>query len=293
MMDTRRGQKDYPTNRVEIMDTGNSAHSGISLVEDAATDNLWFLRRRSGIYGREPGTGNLGIVDPEDLQPLKLKDYFLSYLSPHPQEDVVKYAAKHPDVADRVPLIQYAKTVLAALNQKTADPVWQSLIDVIERPENRPATLMNSGEVTAFLSDSKQRLARVGMRANWNTTSKRYELALDEQAQAGGHPAALSYRDPISGDMIVVENDRHRVLAVDVNGRVLWSRQPATDGKLPPYSPSNPKPNPAIVWIGALAEAQSAGLPKAGDRFVGISFNSRQAGALDVKTGDFTFQGQD
>jgi hypothetical protein len=43
-----------------------------------------------------------------------------------------------------------------------------------------------------------------------------------------------------------------------------------------------------------LTEPQSAGLQKTGSgKFVGISFNSRQAGVLDLKTGDFTFQGQD
>ena len=43
------------------------------------TDTVWFLRKRSGIYGEEPGRGDYGVVDPEDVQPLKLKEYFKCY----------------------------------------------------------------------------------------------------------------------------------------------------------------------------------------------------------------------
>lgn len=99
-------------------------------------------------------------------------------------------------------------------------------------------------------------------------------------------PAApLSYRDAESGITFLVESDRHHVVAVDKDGKTLWNRQPATDGMLPPYSEKSPKLNPTIAWIGAST------VPR--QNSVGITFNSRQAGALDLKTGDFTFLGQD
>jgi hypothetical protein len=81
---------------------------------------------------------------------------------------------------------------------------------------------------------------------------------------------------------------------LDKDGKILWCRQPALDGNLPPYSPTRPQPNPSIIWFGALTENQSERLKKTGSgKFIGISFGSRQAGVLDVKNGDFTFQGQD
>jgi hypothetical protein len=101
-IDRRGGRTDYPTNRIEIIDTGNSIRGGGSLVEDASKDNVWFLRRRTGIYGQDPGTGNLGIVDPEDLQPLDLKEYFELYLNNHPEDALKAYAANHPKVAPRI-----------------------------------------------------------------------------------------------------------------------------------------------------------------------------------------------
>jgi hypothetical protein len=101
MIDRRFGRTDCPTNKVEIIDTGNSVIGHEPIVEVAGQDNLWFLRRRGGVYGREPSAGNLGIVDPEDLQPLKLREYFLCYLSDHPEQAVREYVAGHPELAGR------------------------------------------------------------------------------------------------------------------------------------------------------------------------------------------------
>lgn len=101
MINYRAGRDDYPKDIIEIFDTGNSARGRPSLVEDARQDNLWFLRKRSGTYGREPGTGKYGIVDPEDLQPLEWKDYFLAYMADDPQTEVKEYASKNPDIAGR------------------------------------------------------------------------------------------------------------------------------------------------------------------------------------------------
>jgi hypothetical protein len=84
---------------VVIHDTGGN--KGRPLVNDASDDSLWFLRRRGGIYGREPGTGNYGVVDPEDVQPLALKRYFLCYLAADPAAAVKDYVRKNPDTAER------------------------------------------------------------------------------------------------------------------------------------------------------------------------------------------------
>jgi len=89
------------TEPIQIMDTGSSGKSLEPLVEDAGEDNLWFLRRRSGNYGREAGTGDFGIVDPQDLQPLSLQDYFLAYLSTDPEAEVKAQLALHPEIAFR------------------------------------------------------------------------------------------------------------------------------------------------------------------------------------------------
>jgi hypothetical protein len=101
MINRRAGRDDYPKDIIEIFDTGNSARGLLPLVEDAREDNLWFLRKRSGTYGRKPGTGKYGIVDPEDLQPLEWKDYFLAYMTGDPARAVGEYATKNPEKAER------------------------------------------------------------------------------------------------------------------------------------------------------------------------------------------------
>ena len=77
---------------IQIVDGGNSARGASPLVDDATADNLWFLRK-----GRKKNAGDYGIVDPEDLQPLALKDYLALYLEPHPETAIRAYAATHPD----------------------------------------------------------------------------------------------------------------------------------------------------------------------------------------------------
>lgn len=99
MIDRRAGRSDYPKDIIEVVDTADGAWP--LSVKDAREDNLWFLRKLSGPHGREPGTGDYGIVDPEDLQPIRLKAYFLVYLSDSPEASLRNYAHNNPDVAKR------------------------------------------------------------------------------------------------------------------------------------------------------------------------------------------------
>ncbi|HEY3912855.1 MAG TPA: hypothetical protein VGN61_00095 [Verrucomicrobiae bacterium] len=102
MMDVPGNTKNYWTNPVQIFDTGNSIRKSKPIVEDASKDSIWFLRHLGGCLGREvESANNLGIVDPEDVQPLTLKEYFQAYLARNPEEAVKIYAAIHPEVAVR------------------------------------------------------------------------------------------------------------------------------------------------------------------------------------------------
>ena len=120
MMDLRMFKDDYPKDIIEVLDTGNSIQSLRPLVEDARQDNVWFLRKRSGLYGREPGTGKYGIVDREDLQPLRWKDYFLAYMADDPETAVKECAKKNPGFAIRAQRYFDHLEVQRAL--KTHDP---------------------------------------------------------------------------------------------------------------------------------------------------------------------------
>jgi len=95
-------QKNFPKDRIEILDTGNSSRSLKPLVEDAGKDNIWFLQKRSGRYGRQEGWGKFGIADPEDLQPILLKDYFLACLAKEPEKAIKEQLKKEPHLVKRV-----------------------------------------------------------------------------------------------------------------------------------------------------------------------------------------------
>jgi len=70
-----------PKDRVDIIDTGNSANRGQPVLANAQKDNVWCLRHLGGELGRKAGSGPLGIVDPEDVAGLKFKGLFKALLS--------------------------------------------------------------------------------------------------------------------------------------------------------------------------------------------------------------------
>jgi hypothetical protein len=82
-------------------------------------------------------------------------------------------------------------------------------------------------------------------------------------------PGPQSYRDADSGIIFYVESDGRHIAAIGQDGKLLWHRDPFADARL---------------------EAMTG---KGSGKFVCISYNSSQAGVLDMKTGDFTFMGQD
>ncbi len=61
--------------RIDIVDTGGHSFDGL---ENAQNDNIWCLRNLIGQGDKK----DLGVLDPEDLQPLKYKEYFQALLGP-------------------------------------------------------------------------------------------------------------------------------------------------------------------------------------------------------------------
>ena len=91
--------KPVPPDAVLIGDTANFA--GPLPVDDARQDNLWFLRPRGAIRGGAAADNGYAVVDPEDVQPLALEEYFAAYLSPDAEQAVRAQLAKHPRVRAR------------------------------------------------------------------------------------------------------------------------------------------------------------------------------------------------
>ena len=79
------------------------------------------------------------------------------------------------------PLQPEAQAILDRLNKQSSDEPWRSEVDMIERPETRPENYVTSGEVNGFVSDSKERLAKHGVRVKWNIQTKHYEVEKTQQ----------------------------------------------------------------------------------------------------------------
>ena len=108
-------------------------------------------------------------------------------------------------------------------------------------------------------------------------------------------PIALphTFKDADSGIVLYVESDGRHVSAINPDGKILWTKDPFADAHLEFYRTHHPQ----LVYLGAIGEAQKwmekAMAGKGSGKFIALSFNSTQSGVLDLKTGDFTFMGQD
>jgi hypothetical protein len=85
-LEIRRGGKDVPKDIIQIYDTGNSAVDFSPVIKDAREDNIWFLRKSNGPFEQGTVATDFGIVEPEDVQPIVLKDYYSAHLSAQPQK---------------------------------------------------------------------------------------------------------------------------------------------------------------------------------------------------------------
>ena len=127
-----------------------------------------------------------------------------------------------------------------------------------------------------------------GSKTSWSLTTNDNQIVIHfhnytsgSNWTVGGGSVPISlpyiYKDAESGIMFYVEKDGRHVSAISPAGQILWSRDPFTDSHLPFYRTTTPRIVSIGRWKGILA----------------ISFDSSQYGNLDIKTGDFTFGGQD
>lgn len=95
-----RGSDDsYPADRVDIVDTAGNSMEPLENV--GAKPHIWFLRKKIRRIGGQPDLGRFGIVDPEDVQSVDLRHYFLGYLSDDPEHVLRTLIKKQPKLAAR------------------------------------------------------------------------------------------------------------------------------------------------------------------------------------------------
>jgi hypothetical protein len=122
--------------------------------------------------------------------------------------------------------------------------------------------------------------------SNWISSVSRYKTI------------TLPYilRDDDNGITYEVEADGRHVGATDGYGALLWYRDPFADAHLEYYRTDKPqivgfaihKRKPSEDWTFVEKVMRKKGV----SAYIGIRFNSSQAGFMDVTTGDFHFTGQ-
>lgn len=90
--------------------------------------------------------------------------------------------------------------------------------------------------------------------------------------------------------MLYAESDGRHIAALDSIGKLLWVRDPYSDGRLRPYRTARP-----VLWrISPLPEGYANLMRKAwaAGPFVMIEFDSSQFGAIDLRNGNYFDLGQ-
>jgi hypothetical protein len=105
--------------------------------------------------------------------------------------------------------------------------------------------------------------------------------------------APLTYKDPGSGILIYVETDRRHFAGIDPSGKVIWCRDLLKEE--PARINNSYEIEPLIYSIHAPMDwtlKQMASKSKPGP-FAGIGFLNKSFGVIDVRTGEFTWMGND
>ena len=121
-------------------------------------------------------------------------------------------------------------------------------------------------------------------------TNKTVTSKADDLTKFGG---AQSYKDPESCIIFYVESDGRHLAAIDREGKILWHRDPFADAKLPIYPKYHLTNNTRIVYVGKVPEDEREYFARKQRKMIRINFISSQFGAVDIKTGQFEFLGQD
>jgi len=131
-----------PPDRIDIIDSGTVIRA-YPVLANAQNDNLWFLRHLHSDLERKQGEGSWGIRDPEDVQPLKFKDYFQSLLRADVEREIDRLLT-NPDEVICLRTLRYLSArhrpsdaeritkLFAAGNEKVQTAAAESLAEVAD-----------------------------------------------------------------------------------------------------------------------------------------------------------------
>lgn len=102
----------------------------------------------------------------------------------------------------------------------------------------------------------------------------------------------LAFKDPDTGILIFVENDRQHVSAIDKNGKILWHRNIVVEEGIQRFRadvrPAIGGVSTPIAWQVDSVRGKGASGP-----FVGIGFTDHTFGLVEVRSGVYWRMGSD
>lgn len=105
----------------------------------------------------------------------------------------------------------------------------------------------------------------------------------------------MIFRDDESGITFTFESDGQHVTATNKEGKVLWRRNPAVETGMKGFSKGDQTVWPTICSAGPPTDWMVELMRERGKQgaYIGISFNTKYFGLLEIATGDYTSMGSD
>jgi len=102
---------------------------------------------------------------------------------------------------------------------------------------------------------------------------------------------SITITDSITNNYFVLDTTHIIITAFNKAKQLIWKTDPRKDASIPDYRHKNPKIR--FFQLGELERNIYGSKNRKGERVLFISYTNSQFGFLDLKTGVFTYEGQD
>jgi hypothetical protein len=149
-------------------------------------------------------------------------------------------------------------------------------------------SLVKEAENAALLWEKEHELHKDNKDSAWINDFEGHSI-YDSRSKSKEGKSIIAI-DTITNNYYVLDSTHTLIRAYNKSSKIIWQTNPRKDNSLPDYRHKNP----VITYfkIGEFRREENE-FYKKGDKVLFIGYSNSQFGYLDLKTGKFTFEGQD
>jgi hypothetical protein len=155
-------------------------------------------------------------------------------------------------------------------------------------PEENIDSLVNEAENAFIMWEKEHTLHKDNKDSAWISDFEGHNTYDSRTKSKEGK--SITAIDSITNNYFVLDSTHTIIKAFNKSSQIIWQTNPRKDNSLQEYRHKNP----VITYFKlGLIGRQESEFYKKGDKVLFIGYSNSQFGFLDLKTGKFTFEGQD